>query len=487
MNDTADTSARRTHDLTAGPIVATLLAFALPTLVSNVLQSLNGSINAMWVGQLLGVTGLAATSNANLIMFMVYALSFGFGMAVTILIGQTMGRRDLDGVRRQVGAGVALFLLLGLVTGVGGWWASPAILRALVTPADVYPQALIYARVTFMGVPAGLMILFLQMALRGTGDSLTPLLLVIPGALIDVGLNPVLILGLGPMPKMGIAGSAMAGLIANYVSVSLLLFSIYARDLLIRLRGREFRYLIPARDLVFTIMRKGAPMGLQMVVVTVASLAMMGLVNRHGTATAAAYGATNQLWTYIQMPAVAIGAAVSAMVAQNIGADRWDRIGRIAAAGMAANLVLTGALVLSVTLPDRFVLGWFLGHDQAAIAIARHISLLASWSYIISGVMMVLGAVPRANGATLMPLVIATVALVPGRFGFAYALGPAWGADAIWYSFPVGFGLSAILTALYYRYGGWRKIRLLARPSREEVDELVQSESEPTGRVHPAG
>lgn len=487
MNPTTGPNPKRTHDLTAGPIVATLLAFALPTLVSNVLQSLNGSINAMWVGQLLGTTALAATSNANLIMFMVYALSFGFGMAVTILIGQTMGRRNLDGVRRLVGAGVALFVLLGLVTGIGGWLVSPAILRLLVTPGDVYPQALVYARITFMGVPAGLMVLFLQMALRGTGDSLTPLLLVIPGALIDIGLNPVLILGLGPMPKMGIAGSAMAGLIANYVSVSLLLINIYARDLLIRLRGPEFRYLIPARELVFTIMRKGAPMGLQMVVVTVASLAMMGLVNRHGTTTVAAYGATNQLWTYIQMPAVAIGAAVSAMVAQNIGADRWDRIGRITAAGMAANFVVTGAMVLSITLPDRFVLGWFLGHDQQAIAIARHISLVVSWSYIISGVMMVLGAVPRANGATIMPLVIATVALVPGRFGFAYLLGPAWGPDAIWWSFPVGFGISAILTALYYRYGGWRKIRLLARPSREEVDELLQSETEPTGRAHPAG
>jgi len=475
----------RVHNLTDGPIAMTLLAFALPTLASHILQSLNGSINAMWVGRLLGVTGLAATSNANLIMFMVFALSFGFGMAVTILIGQTMGQRDIDGVRRLVGAGVALFVLLGLVIGIGGWFGSSAILRLLATPADVYPQALTYARVTFLGIPAGLMILFLQMALRGTGDALTPLLLVIPGALIDIALNPVLILGLGPMPKMGIAGSATAGLIANYISLSLLFGYIYTRDLRIRLRGPELRYLLPCRDTILTILRKGAPMGVQMIVVTVASLAIMGLVNRHGALTAAAYGAANQLWTYVQMPAAAIGAAVSAMVAQNIGAGKWNRVDRIAVAGMAINLALTGLLVLSITLPDRFILSWFLGNNEAAIETARHISHLASWSYIISGVMMVLSAVPRANGATLAPLLIAVLALIPVRFGFAYFLEPAWGPDAIWWSFPVGAAVSAALTALYYRFGRWREIQLLKRPTPEAADELVQSEIEPAARVHP--
>ncbi|MET0363096.1 MAG: MATE family efflux transporter, partial [Sphingobium sp.] len=94
--------------------MATLLAFALPTLASNILQSLNGAINSIWVGQLLGKTAVAATTNANLVMFMVFALSFGLSMAITVLIGQSMGRRDIDGMRRFMGAGVMLFMLAGL-------------------------------------------------------------------------------------------------------------------------------------------------------------------------------------------------------------------------------------------------------------------------------------------------------------------------------------------------------------------------------------
>ena len=428
------------RDLTAGPILRTLLVFALPTLGSNILQSLNGSINAIWVGQFLGKTGLAATSNANIIMFMMFALVFGFGMACSIMIGQSMGRRDIDGVRRGVGAGVGLFLLLGVTSATLGWLASPHLLTLLRTPSDVYPQALGYLRVMFLGMPASLLALFLTMALRGTGDSLTPLLFMIPGTLIDVGLNPVLILGLGPAPKLGIEGAAASTMVANWFSFVGLLTYIYVRNLPVRLRGSELRYLRPAWPFVKTIVVKGVPMGLQMVVASGSALAMIGLVNRHGTATIAAYGAANQLWTYIQMPALAIGGAVSTMAAQNIGADRWDRVGLIARAGVLTNTVLTGSAVIAVALLDRIMFALFLRGDDATIAIASHINLLAGWSFILTGIMLALSAVTRANGAALAPLIIMILAFIPGRLGLAYAMSPLIGADAIWWSFPLGCG-----------------------------------------------
>ena len=173
-------------------------------------------------------------------------------------------------------------------------------------------------------------------------------------------------------------------------------------------------------------------MGLQMIILSVAAMVLIALVNHEGTSTVAAYGATNQLFTYIQMPAIAIGSAVSAMAAQNIGAGRWDRIDRIAAIGVMANLLMTGLLVIAITVADRLLLALFLGDDGGAIAIARHINRLASWGFILSGVMMALTALPRANGATLAPLIILTTALVPGQLGFAYGLYPRMGADGIW-------------------------------------------------------
>jgi putative MATE family efflux protein len=469
------------RSLTSGPIAGALIAFALPTLASSVLQTLNGSINAVWVGQLLGPIGLAATSNANLIMFMIFALIFGFGMATTILIGQYVGRRDLAGVRRTVGAGLGLFLATGLCAAIAGWIGTPGLLHLLGTPQDVYPMAFDYCRVMFIGLPPTVIVVYLQMALRGTGDSRTPLLLMIPGAIIDVAMNPVLILGLGPAPRMGISGAASAGVIAGYASLLLLTAYIYFRDLPVRLRGVELRYLLPSRALVISIVRMGFPMGLQMIVASVAALAMMGLVNREGSSAAAAYGAVNQLWGYM-----AIGAAVSAMAAQNIGAGLWHRVDRITAAGVAMNLLLTGLLVLSLTIADRFVLSLFLSNHDA-VAIARHINLLTSWSFILIGVTLVLSAVPRANGATVAPLIIMTLALIPGRLGVAFLLTREMGPDAIWWSFPIGSGIAITLSLAYYLRGSWRKLRPLAATSVGEAEEFLETESEPAGRMHPAG
>ena len=166
------------------------------------------------------------------------------------------------------------------------------------------------------------------------------------GIILDAGLNPVFILGLGPVPAMGIAGSATASVLATLISVSVLVWQIYRRDITIRLRGEELRWLIPDFKHARPILAKGLPMGLSMIVMSASSLVMIGLINREGVDSTAAYGASMQLWNYLQMPAFAISSAVSAMVAQNIGAGRWDRISAIARTGLVVNLAMTGFLVL---------------------------------------------------------------------------------------------------------------------------------------------
>jgi putative MATE family efflux protein len=485
MTDQVDNSTATTSNLLEAPPARALLLFALPTLGSNILQSINSSINAIWVGQYLGDVGLAATANANLVIFLMFSLVFGFGMAAAILIGQSMGRGDIDAVRRAVGGGAGLFILFGIAAAVIGWLASPALLRLLGTPADSFDTALAYLQVMFISLPPGLLAVLLGMALRGTGDANTPLWLMIPGVILNIILNPMLINGMGPWPPLGIVGSATSTVIASVANVILLLGYIYRRDLPIRLRGAEWAYILPSRAVAGFLLGKGVPMGLQMIVMSVSSLAIIGLVNREGTITVAAYGAATQLWIYIQMPAIAIGVAVSAMVAQNIGAGRWDRVSAITRAGIMTNLIMTAALVAALALLDHWILGIFLGANMAAINIATHINVIASGSFILFGVTLVLSSVARANGATLAPLLIMTLALLPGRVGAAIMLEPWLDDDALWWSFPIGSALSLLLTVAYYRHGSWRKIDLLA--SNEEGCEFVQSEAEPAGRIYPNG
>src|ERR1700761_7743698 len=125
--DTAAPQRHRGRDLTTGSIGRTLLLFALPTLGSNILQSLNGSINSIWVGRFLGESALAATSNANIIMFLMFSAVFGFGMAATILIGQSVGRRDIEAARRAFGSAIGLVMGGAVVIAILGWLFAPQI------------------------------------------------------------------------------------------------------------------------------------------------------------------------------------------------------------------------------------------------------------------------------------------------------------------------------------------------------------------------
>jgi putative MATE family efflux protein len=475
------------RDLTQGPIGRALLLFALPTLASSILQSLNGSINSIWIGRFLGEKALASTFNANMVMFLLMTFVFGFSMAATVMIGQSWGRRDVDGARRIMGTAIGGFLPAALAVAVIGWIGSPALLKLLAMPADAMPLALAYLRVIFIAMPAILVMVLLMMALRGSGDALTPMWFLILSVFLDAGLNPVFILGLGPVPPLGIAGSALATVIANYVSLIALLVYLYSRDLPLRLKGAELRYLKPDPRLLGAIVRKGLPMGLQMIVVSSSALATIGLVNREGVDTTAAFGVAMQLWTYLQMPAMALGAAVSAMAAQNIGAGQWERVGRITRSGIIYNLVITGILVVVLTIADRPALALFLGGGSPALPIARHIQLLATWSFLLFGVTMILFGTVRSNGAVIGPLIILAIGLYPVRLGFAIGAYRWLGADALWLSFPVSSLANMAMAIGFYRHGGWRKAQMLAPPTADEAIEEAEGLTEPGGRINPAG
>lgn len=446
----------RRGDLTSGPIRRTLILFALPTLLGNVLQSLNASINTVWIGRLLGEAALAATTNSNIVMFLVFAATFGLSMATTVRVGQHFGARDLDAARRSFGTGIGLCLIVSVLVGVIGWAAAPQLLAVMKVPAASGGFALTYLRVIFLIIPGMTLTTMIAMGLRGAGDARTPLYFQLLAAALDVVLNPLLIAGIGPFPRLGIAGSALATALATLTGLGGLIGWIYWRDLPLRLRGVELRYLIPAREELRFIVGKGLPMGAQMVVIAGAGLIMLGLVNRVGLATTAAYGALLQIWNYIQMPSLAMGAAVSAMVAQHIGAGREERVDRIGIDGAVANLIMTGVLIGLLLAFDEPALRLFLGNGGTSVAIARHIQWLAIWSYLPFGVTIVLFGTLRAYGVVLTPILVLLAAMYAARLGFYWLSYPALGTDALWLSFNVGSVVSMALALLAYTGGRWR-------------------------------
>jgi Na+-driven multidrug efflux pump len=204
----------------------------------------------------------------------------------------------------------------------------------------------------------------------------------------------------------------------------------------------------------------------------------------------AAYGVTQQLWTYVQMPAMALGAAVSAMAAQNIGAGHWDRVAKITRTGVLFSLAMTGALIVILTLADRAVLGLFLGGDSAAMPIARHIQLIATWGFLFFGVGLVLFGTMRANGEVVGPLIIMFIAMYPVRLGFALGTRDWLGLDALWLSFPAGMVATSIMAVALYLQGGWKRRTMtptMERPDEIECREQAEAAREPGGALSPAG
>jgi len=449
------------RSLTEGSIPRVLFKFSLPILFANILQSLNGSVNSIWVGRFLGEAALTATSNANTVMFLLIGAAFGVALAATILIGQNIGANNMTETKRVVGTSATFFVGISLTMAVIGLTFSRPLLRAMSTPPDSLELAVAYMRVIFLALPFLYMYAFVMAVLRGAGDSKTPFYFMLLSVGIDIALNPLFIFGLGPVPGIGIAGSALATFVAQAVSLTALIVHLYRRKHFLRLQKDELWYLRLDWSIIGVLIKKGIPMSAQMLVVSLSAVLMITLVNRFGVDTTAAFGAAMQIWNYIQMPAFAVAMGVSAMAAQNVGARKWDRVTRIAGIGVLYSIMLTGSVVLVIELLDQHIFGLFLPAGSRALHIASHLNRIVTGSFIFFGISVALFGVVRATGAVIAPLVILTVSLLLVRFPMAEFFLGRYQADAIWWSFPSSSALSACLAFLYYRFGGWRRAHML--------------------------
>ena len=451
-------------------------------MAGNIAQSLTFR-QRVWV-VLLGEAALTHRQCNNVMFFLL--VRFGIGMAASILIAQAMGAKDIGQARKVMGTSATFFIGLSVVIAVVGWLVARPILHAMGTPPASLPYAEAYLRVIFLAMPLLYAFAFFSAALRGAGDSRTPFRFLVMSVLLDIVFNPVLIFGLGPFPKLGIAGAAWATLLSQALSLVAMLWYLRNKRHVLWLGRKDARLLKVDTTILRALVVKGIPMGLQMVLISLAMIAMMTLVNHKGTATTAAYGAAMQLWTYLQMPAMAIGAACSSIAAQNVGAHQWDRVEATARSGVLFNFLLTGALIVPLILLDRWTLALFLPEGSASLEIARHLNHIAAWSFLFFGVTFVISGVVRATGAVLPPLLILGFSLWGIRVPFANLMQPVIGIDALWWSFPASALCAMFLSIAYYQWGGWRRARMLA-PHAHDVATPAEVGSQPPAPVAAAG
>ncbi|PBJ17019.1 Multidrug export protein MepA [Pseudomonas ogarae] len=432
------------------PLWKTYLLFLAPMVLSNFLQSMSGTLNSIYIGQMLGTQALAAVSGMFPIVFFFIALVIGLGAGAGVLIGQAYGAGETGTVKAIAGSTLLLGAIIGLTAAVLGSVFARQALQGLGTPADVLEDAVSYARVMMWILPMLLVFVLFTQLLRGVSDTVSPMLALLVSTSVGLLLTPALIRGWLGLPQMGIQSAAWAGLVGTTSAMLMLAWRLSRREHALAPDRALFAAMRLDKDILGKVLRIGLPTGLQMVVISLSELVILTLVNSHGSQATAAYGAVTQIVNYVQFPALSIAITASILGAQAIGAGRLERLGPILRTGLLINLWLTGGLVVLGYLLSHWLLGLFIT-DSAARVQAEHLLHIMLWSLLVFGFQAIVGGIMRASGTVLVPVAISILCIVAVQVPAAYLLDAHFGLQGVWMAFPVAYLSMLLLQTLYYK------------------------------------
>jgi putative MATE family efflux protein len=435
---------------TIKPLWQTYLLFLAPMVLSNFLQSMSGTVNSIYIGQMLGTQALAAVSGMFPVIFFFIALVIGLGAGAGVLIGQAWGAREAHMVKAIAGATLLLGVLIGLLAAVLGSVFARQALQGLGTPADVLDDAVAYAHVMMWILPSMLVFVLFTQLLRGVSDTVSPLLALIVSTSVGLALTPALIRGWFGLPQLGIQSAAFAGLAGNLSAMTWLAWRLIRKDHPLAPDREFFAALRLDAAILGKVLRIGLPTGVQMIVLSLSELVILALVNQHGSQATAAYGAVTQIVNYVQFPALSIAITASILGAQAIGAGQLQRLAAILRTGLLINVCLTGGLIVLGYLLSHWLLGLFLTEDSTR-AMAERLLHIMLWSLLVFGFQAIIGGIMRASGTVLVPVIIAIVCVVGVQLPAAYWLDGQYGLQGVWMAFPVAYLGMLVLQTLYYK------------------------------------
>lgn len=433
------------HELTHGPVMRTMLRFAIPMILGNLLQQCYNIADTMIVGRFLGAQALAAVGSAFTLMTFLTSIVLGLAMGSGTVFSIRFGQKDLHGLKEGILAsfvllcGVTLVLNLAMVCGID--W----IIAVLQTPVELRVLMYDYLIVIFSGMIGIFLYNFFASLLRSLGNSVVPLGFLAISALLNIGLDLFFVAVL----NRGVAGAAEATVISQYVSgLGLALYTLirfpqlWKREAGIRLRWSRIREITGFSALTC----------LQQSIMNLGILAVQGLVNRFGTTIMAAFAAAVKIDALAYLPVQDFGNAFSIFIAQNYGAGKQTRIQqgiRVAiAVSMGFSLVIS-ALVFVFARPLMML---FVDASQSAVIAegVRYCRIEGSF-YCLIGLLFLLYGLYRALGKPGMSVVLTIISLGL-RVILAYGLSsvPSLGATGIWWSIPIGWLLADAAGIAYY-------------------------------------
>lgn len=442
-------------NLTEGNVLKNLLAYSWPVMISDMLQSLYSTIDAVWVGHLIGPNGLAAVSASMPVIFLLIGLMMGVAIATVVLVGQAYGAKNMPLLTAILENSFMTMAVMCLaVTGLSLVFSMP-ILKALGTPAEIIDDAHIFMIILFSGLVFTFSYQWFSGVLRGLGDSKTPLMLLIVSLILNVVLAPLLIKGFGPVPPLKIAGSALATVISQFITTLVAIIYLAKKHVILDMRKWKFKIDFKLIGRMFSL---GIPMSLQMIIVSISGIVIISLVNKFGPPVIAAYGIGIRIDQFSFLPAMSLGASVSAFAAQFTGAGKPERVGEVTKYGILLAQIFALVFFIIVNLFPAQITHIFTSEH----GIAEHTTAyfrIVSWTYFAFAVSFILQGILRGTGDVVPLTIIAFVVLIVLRLGIAESLVrfTPLKERGIWLGMTISVVIGVFINWWYYAQKKWMK------------------------------
>jgi putative MATE family efflux protein len=465
MTDLALPKKPQTFDrsLIEGPISPAVWKLAWPTMVQNFVAGMQGVIDHLLVGNLLGYTANAAIGVSWQIFLVVIVFMASLFTGQAVLVARYAGAGDSARVNRIVQQAFITSIVMFIGMGAVGYFASPALLDLVNAAPAVKAQALPFLRINFVFSIGMLLFFMLSAALRAAGDARTPLRLGVTMTVLNIILNIVLIRGLGPIPALGTAGSALGTCIASFMVSMYAVYHLFRGDCVIRFsRDMDWR---PDWSIIRALFRFGLPTGVQGIAMNVAGvllLRFMGSLEQSAAAQAAFAIGYTELFSMITWTSVGLMGAAATIAGQNIGAGHPERA--IQGVHTAARIGLTVAAavaVLFVVFPHALLSAFGATEANVATIGEELLQYLALSGFFITVALVYTGGL-QGTGDTKSPLYITLASQIGVPIGLItiIQLARPLTASDIWMAIVLGHFTRCVLSVLRFRQGKWRQIKV---------------------------
>ena len=446
------------QDMTVGSPMSCLLKFSIPLLIGNLAQQLYNTVDAIVIGQSSwGDQGLAAVGLAGPIVNLLLVLFMGISTGASILSAQYFGAKDRPTLNRCIGASLFLIVVSGLIMMVAGYFLSPMLIGMTTPPSpEVGQGATDYLQIFFLGIIGSGMYNIISGILRGLGDSMMPLLFLVVACVLNIFLD------LAFVNQMGVAGVALATIIAQGVSAVLCLWRLCHIRHICDVKKEHIIH--PDKQLMLKIGALGLPSGITQAIFSMSAIIVQSLTNTLGDAMVAANTAIMRVDGFAMMPNFTFGTAATTYIGQNVGAGRGDRLKPGVKAMLMLGLISSTVMVGSILLFGHSIIGWFTQTELTMQLGVQGLQTLAL-GYICFSVTQVLQGTMRGAGETKLPMYISIIGTVVLRMPLAYLMAyltrseqwPNGQPIALFGSLLIAWVVSMLMTIVSYRMKFWRR------------------------------